>query len=86
MYHVHILYLISSIFKPQTTESVGHSLHCSYWRQSRTPGSLTLVCVTTKHKSLHGARNRHLPMVGQPTVTGQAAEKRTWRILSFVRV
>ena len=32
------------------------------------------------------ARNRHLPMVGLPTVTGQAAEIRTWWILSSVRV
>ena len=82
-YQLYILYLILSIFKPQTTESAGYSLHCSHWRQSRTPGSLTLVSVTTKHKSLHWARNRHLPMVGLPTVTGQAVEKRTWRI-SFI--
>ena len=45
---------------------------CSHWRQSRTPGSLTLVFVTTKHKSLHWACNRHLPMVGL----------RTWWFLS----
>jgi len=47
---------------------------CLHWRQSRTPGSLTLVSVTTKHKSLHWACNRHLPMVGLPTVTGQAGK------------
>ena len=58
-------------FTPQTTESLGFS-PCSHWRQSRTPGSLTLVSVTTKHKSLHWACNRHLPMVGLPTVAGRA--------------
>ena len=55
---VHIL------FKPQTTESLGNSLHCSHWRQSRTPGSLTLVSVTTKHKSPRWACNSHMSMVG----------------------
>ena len=79
---VHILYLISSKPRPRTTESFGHSPHCSHWRQSRTPDSLPLVPVTTKHKSLHGAYNRHLPMVGQPTVPSQAAENRTWWFLS----
>ena len=29
----------------------------------------------TKHKSLHWACNRHLPMVGLPTVTGQAGKQ-----------
>ena len=62
------------LFKLQTTESLGHSFHCSHRRQSRTPGSFTLGSVAIKHKSLHWARNRHLPMVGLPTVTGQAAE------------
>ena len=50
------------------------ALRGSHWRQSRTPGSLTLESVTTKHKSLHWARNRHLPMVGLPTLTGQAGK------------
>ena len=45
---------------PQTTESLGFCT-CLHWRQSRTPGSLTLVSVTTKHTSLHWACNRHLP-------------------------
>ena len=54
-------------FTPQTTESLGF-LSMSHWRQSRTPGSLTLVSVTTKHKSLHWACDRHLPMVGLPTI------------------
>ena len=58
---------------PQTTESLGFYT-CLHWRQSRTPGSLTLVSVTTKHTSLHWACNRHLPMVGLPTVTGQAGK------------
>ena len=65
---VHIL------FTPQTTESLGHSLHCSHWRQSRTPGSLPLVSVTTKQKSLQRARNRHLSMVGLLTVLGLAGK------------
>ena len=45
-------------------------VHCSHWRQSRTPGSLTVVSVTTKHKSLHWARSRHLSMVGLLTIPG----------------
>ena len=73
---VHIL------FTPQTTESLGHSLHCSHWRQSRTPGSLTLVSVTTKHKSLHWARNRHLSMVGLLTVSWFGWKNSTWWFLS----
>ena len=79
---VHILYPISSKPRPRTTESLGHSFHCSHWRQSRTPNSLRLVPVTTKHKSLHGACNRHLPIVGQHTAPSQAAENRTWWFLS----
>ena len=58
---------------PQTTESLGFYT-CLHWRQSRTPGSLTLVSVTTKHTSLHWACNRHLPMVGLPNATGQAGK------------
>ena len=34
---------ISSKPRPRTTESLEHSLHCSHWRQSRTPGSLPLL-------------------------------------------
>ena len=64
---VHIL------FRPRTTESLGHSLPCSHWRQSRA-GSLTLVSLTTKHKSLHWACNRHLSMVGLFTVPGLAGK------------
>ena len=80
-YQVYILYLILSRFKPQTTESVGRSLHCSHWRQSR-----TLVSVTTKHKSLHWACNRHLPMVGLPAVTGQAGKTEPGDFIIFIRV
>ena len=42
--------------------------------------SLPLVPVITKHKSLHGAYNRHLQMVGQPTVPSHTAE--TWKQLT----
>ena len=62
------------LFKPQSTESLGNSLHCSHWRQSRTPGSLTLVSVTTKHKSLHWACNRHMSMVGLLAIPGLAGK------------
>ena len=58
----------------QTTESLGFYT-CLHWRQSRTPGSLTLECVTTKHTSLHWACNRHLALVGLPNAaTGQAGK------------
>ena len=66
--------LVHILFKPQTTESLGIPLHCSQWRQSRTPGSLTLVSVTTKHKSLHWACNRHMSIVGLLTVPGLAGK------------
>ena len=65
-----VLFLI----KLRTTESLGHSLHCSHWRQSRTPGSLTVVSVTTKHKSLQWARNGHLSIVGLLTIPGWAGK------------
>ena len=47
---------------------------CLHWRQSRTPGSLTLVSVTTKHTSLRWACNRHSPMVELPNATGQTGK------------
>ena len=47
---------------------------CSQWRQSRTPSSLTLRSMTTKHKSLHWACNRHLSMLGLLTVPGLAGK------------
>ena len=58
-----------------------HRLHmpcgihtCLHWRQSRDPGSLPLVSVTTKHTSLHWACNRHSPMVELPNATGQTGK------------
>ena len=45
-----------------------------HWRQSRTPGSLTLVSVTTKHKLLQWACNRHLSMVELPNATRQTGK------------
>ena len=47
---------------------------------------LTLVSVTTKHKSLHWACNRHLPMVGLPAVTGQAGKTEPGDFIIFIRV
>ena len=51
---------------------------------SRTPGSLTLVSVTTKHKSLHWARKRHLSMVEPFTITGLAEKQHL--VISFIDV
>ena len=45
-----------------------------HWRQSRTPGSLTLVSVTTKHILLQWACNRHLSMVELPNATRQTGK------------
>ena len=67
MSYVHIL----SYHRPQNPLGYYTYLH---WRQSRTPGSLSLVSVTTKHTSLHWACNRHLPMVELPNATGQAGK------------
>ena len=47
---------------PPTTCPCG-TYTCLHWRQSRTPGSLNLVSVTTKHISLQWACNKHLSMV-----------------------
>ena len=47
---------------------------CLHWSQSRTPGSLTLVSVTTKHISLQWECNRHLSMVELPNATGQTGK------------
>ena len=52
-----------------TAALLGRFSPCSIWRQSRTPGSLTLVSATTKHKSLHWACNRHLPVTGKAEKT-----------------
>ena len=46
-------------------------IHVYMWCQSRTPGSVTLVSVTTKHISLQWACNRHLSLVELPNATGQ---------------
>ena len=45
-----------------------------HWRQSRTPGSLTLVSVTTEHILLQWACNRHLCMVELPNATRQTGK------------
>ena len=58
---------------PPTTCPCG-TYTCLHWRQSRTPGSLTLVSVTTKHISLQWACNKHLSMVELPNATGQTGK------------
>ena len=54
---------------------------CLLWRQSRTPGSLTLVSVTTTHRSLPWACNRHLSMVELPNATVQTGKTAPGNIL-----
>ena len=61
---------------PPTTCPCG-TYTCLHWRQSRAPGSLTLVSVTTKHISLQWACNKHLSMVELPNATGRL-ETSTW--------
>ena len=56
---------------------------CLQWRQSRTPGSLTLVSVTTKHISLQWACNRHLTMVELPNATRQTGKTEPGDLLHF---
>ena len=60
--------LIHSYHRPHVLVA---PIHVYMWCQSRTPGSLTLVSVTTKHISLQWACNRHLSMVELPYATGQ---------------
>ena len=55
---------------PLTTESPC-IYACLHWCESRTPGSLPLVSVTTKHTSLHWACNRHWLVVELPDAIGQ---------------
>ena len=57
-----------------------------HWRQSRTPGSLLVVSVTTKHKSLHWACNRHWLVVELPDATGRTENTRPGEFFGFVRV
>ena len=54
---------------------------CLLWRQSRTPGSLTLVSVTTTHRSLPWTCNRHLSMVELPNATVQTGKTAPGNIL-----
>ena len=65
------LMLIHSYHRPHVLVA---PIHVYMWCQSRTPGSLTLVSVTTKHISLPWACNRHLSMVELPNATGQTGE------------
>ena len=55
---------------PLTTESPC-IYACLHWCESRTPGSLPLVSVTTKHTSLRSACNRHWLVVELPYAIGQ---------------
>ena len=57
--------------------------HTSLWHlyMSRTPGSLTLVSVTTKHISLQWACNKHLSMVELPDAAGQTRKTKPGDLL-----
>ena len=58
---------------PSTTCPCG-TYACLHRRQSQTPGSWTLVSVTTKHISLQWAFNKHLSMVELPNATVQTGK------------
>ena len=77
------LVLIHSYHRPHVLVA---PIHVYMWRQSRTPGSLTLVSVTTKHISLQWACNRHLSMVELPNATGQTGKQHLVISFIFVRV
>ena len=66
-------------FTPQTTDSFRF---LSNFTLASVADPRLFVSVTTKHKSLHWACNRHLPMVGLPTVYWSGWKNRTWWFLS----
>ena len=57
-----------------------------HWSQSRTPGSLTLGSVTTKHISLQWACNKHMSMVELPMLQDRLGKQHLVISFIFVRV